>query len=394
MKKSLTFLLIIYLVSNFFIFEVRQLDVIKYKSDYISIYIVSKGALLVFCGLVSLLILINKHGFEKYTFNNAIKYILLFNIWAFFSIIWSLNRNLTLYRSIEFFVGIILFYLIIIEINDIKNLYKSLKIILIIIILITFSNVINFAINSGASINSQYFRDIILRSNSGSMVGGILAIVGLSEMIEHKKGFAIFILGFFTLIIFKSSSSLIFFLYSTVFIFTKNIKKALLIIGLFLLFNYLFIDKLIELILRFDPTKSYEHITTLTGRTMLWEGALSIIFSKLLFGYGFGSSREIFLNVTSWSAGNAHNGYLASLIELGIGGLVLTIMIIIKTLSNLQWMLKFYPYAGRMLFAILFLILSNNLTVVGIGAQANVSWFVLFFILFSIVTIKSKSETF
>lgn len=390
MKKLLILLLIIYFVSNYFIFEVRPLDVVNYQSEYLSKYIIIKAIFLFLCGLVATYILIDKRGFEKYIFKNAIKFLLLFNFWAFISVIWSLNRNITLYRAVEFLVGVVLMYLICIEIKNEKELYKSLITILTIAIIIYISNVINLALNSDININSQYFRENLIRSNSGSMVGGVLAIIGLTKLIEYKKGFAIFLSGIFILVAFRSSASFIIFLFGIIFIIIKDIRKALFLGVIFFILSLLFLDKLIELILFFDPEKNYEKISNLTGRTILWEGALSLITSKFLLGYGYGTSRELFLNVASWSAANAHNGYLSSIIELGIVGLVITTMIIIITINNVRWMLKNNPIIGRMFSAILFIILTNNLTIAGVGSQANISWAILFFILFSTVTIKLK----
>ncbi|NYF79615.1 O-antigen ligase family protein [Granulicella arctica] len=73
---------------------------------------------------------------------------------------------------------------------------------------------------------------------------------------------------------------------------------------------------------------------TLTGRTEIWEAVLGSIAKRPLFGYGYqafwlgfkGESYRIILTVT-WALAQAQNGFLDVLLELGIAGLSIVLLL-------------------------------------------------------------------
>jgi O-antigen ligase len=72
---------------------------------------------------------------------------------------------------------------------------------------------------------------------------------------------------------------------------------------------------------------------TLTGRTQLWELVFDRILDRPWLGYGYGGfwlgwegpSREVWA-ATNWYPPNAHDGYLDTLLDVGVGGLLLLLI--------------------------------------------------------------------
>lgn len=68
-------------------------------------------------------------------------------------------------------------------------------------------------------------------------------------------------------------------------------------------------------------------ITSLHGRTFLWQFAIDKIFMSPVFGYGFGCSRFVIVSEHSFVTRHAHNLLLNVMLEVGfIGGLLLIAM--------------------------------------------------------------------
>ena len=74
-----------------------------------------------------------------------------------------------------------------------------------------------------------------------------------------------------------------------------------------------------EFIFRGQPA---EELTGLSGREMLWSGALVLFRERPILGHGYQDSREELLQVTRYG-GHAHNALLGSLLDVGIVGTML-----------------------------------------------------------------------
>ncbi len=74
--------------------------------------------------------------------------------------------------------------------------------------------------------------------------------------------------------------------------------------------------------------------STLTGRTEIWSAVAGSIAKRPLLGYGYqafwlgfkGESYRIILTVT-WALGQAQNGFLDVMLELGVGGLIIVLLL-------------------------------------------------------------------
>jgi O-antigen ligase len=65
-----------------------------------------------------------------------------------------------------------------------------------------------------------------------------------------------------------------------------------------------------------------DQLVSLTGRVALWEAAVPLFYERPALGYGYHGSRPILLRYAKW-AGYAHNGFLQTLLDLGIIGTLL-----------------------------------------------------------------------
>ncbi len=97
--------------------------------------------------------------------------------------------------------------------------------------------------------------------------------------------------------------------------------------------------------------------TQLTGRTDLWQRLLPYIWQNPILGYGFGTAFIEIPNQTrldSWMI-HAHNLFLEVWLQLGLGGLILTLFLIVQVFG--ESLRSFYKTGNeKSLFCLLFLI--------------------------------------
>ena len=118
--------------------------------------------------------------------------------------------------------------------------------------------------------------------------------------------------------------------------------------------------------------------TELSGRTLIWQFALRMVWAHPLSGYGYGafwsgsdSPGSAFWYLTHVAATHAHNGYLQVWLDVGLIGLALIVSAILTTFHKLGWLLRhmrepFLPWA----FAQLAFICATNIsetTMWGVG---------------------------
>lgn len=74
-------------------------------------------------------------------------------------------------------------------------------------------------------------------------------------------------------------------------------------------------------------------VQSLTGRTFIWEATLLLIQQKPYFGYGFGAGGIALQDYYSagaynWTTYNAHNAFLQILLDLGVAGLTVFLLML------------------------------------------------------------------
>ncbi len=157
--------------------------------------------------------------------------------------------------------------------------------------------------------------------------------------------------------------------------------------------NYLLIVCLMFLVIGFVFVKpsnmvrqgGIDSITSFTGRTDIWSAAATLAKEKFLIGYGYGVNGKIFEDprfydpdIEFWSGSvrsSMHNGYLNSIINLGlIGSILLYLSILMPFLKNLRS--KYYEYKSLFTSVFIMCILVNFLESI-IGSSSNIASIVM-----------------
>ncbi len=123
---------------------------------------------------------------------------------------------------------------------------------------------------------------------------------------------------------------------------------------------------------------------SLTGRTDIWHYALRMIAQRWLLGYGYEAlwmvpSYALYaVQVLAWEAPNSHNGYLETMLGLGIVGLGLAVALLVVNLVRLARLAgRLEPVA--MLVALPFMVgfVVRNFMESGFINQTSLDWVVL-----------------
>lgn len=112
-------------------------------------------------------------------------------------------------------------------------------------------------------------------------------------------------------------------------------------------------------------------LSTLTGRTVLWEAGLDALRLQPLIGYGFGAgSRFVALrNIGADYLTHIHNGFLEALLGVGIIGFIPFIYAVVRTLG---WSVRHLVRRVDVQYAILLIpLLMQNVFGLGFGAWFN-----------------------
>ncbi len=67
-------------------------------------------------------------------------------------------------------------------------------------------------------------------------------------------------------------------------------------------------------------------VTSLNGRTEVWSVAGKLVSRCFILGYGIDGARDLLVNETSWSAGNAHNAILELILAGGVPAMIIFFM--------------------------------------------------------------------
>lgn len=117
------------------------------------------------------------------------------------------------------------------------------------------------------------------------------------------------------------------------------------------------------------PIKGLPHILgrgdTLTGRTTIWNTLLPYAQKHIIFGYGFGGFWTTSLREAI--ASHAHNGYLDTILNLGIIGLILFIVFMVKNAQLSARLIDDERNSYLLFVAIIFMYLVHNIGEVSLG---------------------------
>jgi exopolysaccharide production protein ExoQ len=125
--------------------------------------------------------------------------------------------------------------------------------------------------------------------------------------------------------------------------------------------------------------ESAEQLTTLNSRTDLWATALDVFGRNPMFGHGVTSSRGLFYDETG--LGGGHNAFINILVELGVVGTAVWLMLIGLVLASIWTLDRGGPdqliVDRALLLGVVVFLLVDGMFYEGIGGVTNIAitWF-------------------
>jgi len=119
---------------------------------------------------------------------------------------------------------------------------------------------------------------------------------------------------------------------------------------------------------------------TLTGRTEIWNSLLPYVQKHFILGYGYGGFWTTSLRTSI--ASHAHNGYLDAILNLGIVGLILLIVFLIKIAGTCARLIDSGSNIFLLFLAIVFMYLVHNMGEVSLGDFQSLPSILVAFIYF------------
>ena len=122
--------------------------------------------------------------------------------------------------------------------------------------------------------------------------------------------------------------------------------------------------------------------SSFTGRLPLWQTLLKIGSRRPILGFGFGSfwlgeqSRQLW-NTFLWRPTTGHNGYLDVFIDLGLVGLALLALLIVKAVKTLLARYDVTCAFHRLQLSLLIMCLAHNMTESSFGRGSVFIWILL-----------------
>lgn len=153
-----------------------------------------------------------------------------------------------------------------------------------------------------------------------------------------------------------------------------NIEKKTIILAIIIIAIGIFIPFSGKI-----PIKSIPNLLnrneTLTGRTDIWSALIPYAKKNILLGHGFGGFWTTSLRNEIGS--HAHNGYLNTILDLGLVGVSLFIIFIIILLKRSLFLLNPNTKISFFFISFIFIILFRNISEVSLGEFTNYSTWLL-----------------
>lgn len=291
-------------------------------------------------GLIGLFNLIKRTG-KVFKLQNNIGWLLIIYIsWIFISVSWSGNPQLTLRRSIVFF-------LVILGASGINRLFTSQNILYLTCFCTTMYLVIGILAEIIFGTFRPLYADYRFAGTTHYNVQGInCALLVISSYVawrNAKKGkqlfFCLEVLGIAFLLLTKSRTAFASLIIAFVFykILRSNLSRktiwtgvVIFVYGALVLFKGEFfpINRKLVLLGREDAD-----VYTLTGRMPLWKESFGYAGNRIFLGYGYNSflTPERILQLSysqNWGISELHSAYLETLLGVGLIGLGVSILIL------------------------------------------------------------------
>lgn len=304
-----------------------------------------------------------------------IKILILILIVVILSIIWSENSNTTFYKSFQllsttfFAIQVALRY----ELND---FLKKFEFFLWVIVILSMFYIVFFpTIGIENGFHEGSWKGIFGQKNTFGIILMFLMTIRISKIMTNEgkiNKLNILLIPIIFYLIIKTGSStalivtLIIFLLAIITIIFKVLSKILLVTITAISFSFLGVLFLLVEVLNIkgDLLKFFGRDSTLTGRTAIWETIQNIFISeKPILGYGFGlfwSSTSPYINqfqeIIKFKTITSHNGYLDLVLDIGLFGAALILILLISTIIKSFMIFYKSPYDFNVLWMILLMI--------------------------------------
>lgn len=328
------------------------------------------------------------------------KLISLIIIFASASILWSFDPQITFTRSIAL-VGTSLFGLYFATRYRLEDQLQNLAIAFGIVIFLSFSTAIfipKYGIMSG--IHEGAWRGVYIHKNGlGKMMvlSSSIFLIGVNNKNYKTLNCLGLSLSILLLVFSKSSSAIgtLVFLY-TIFLILKVFRwkyelmipvlLAVLLIGIS---GFFFLTEYMDALLISagkDPT--------LTGRTDLWIWALDDIGKRPWLGYGYGAFWQDFSSkaasiryAAGWHVTHAHNGLLNLWLDIGLLGVFILTLGIVRTTIQSFFLLR-NTASSTYIWPLLFVInmILANMTETTLMVRNDLFWVIFIAVSFSVLS--------
>jgi O-antigen ligase len=338
-------------------------------------------SLLIICAVIILL----KRTTFKHLLSYGGKWFLIFFFYCFISIIWSDFSFIAFKRYIKEIGNILMVLVVLTEKDSIEaikaNIRRSAYILIpFSIVLIKyyphlgrqFSLWTGEAYNVGVTTSKNMLGNLCLVAGLYFVWDLILGKINTESDIKEKIDFLIklFLVGMIFWLFYKAQSTTasVCFSIGAIIIFVSKIPKIKE--NPKILFKWIIFTSLIYFL--FDEIFGIKDIAyeilgkdkTLTGRSELWSDVLALAENPL-FGTGYdsfwlGERLEIMWGKYWWKPTGSHNGYIESYLNLGIIGVLLIVVILLKSIKNMSSNTrKNYSFAILQLVIIFVMVMYN-----------------------------------
>ncbi len=301
------------------------------------------------------------------------------------SILWSAAPLNTAGKILEITVAFGLVWVLVMRDDAVDALKNTLKFVLfletsLILVAIAGFLVVPSVFAEDLSRRGFFFRGTMVAPFGGpngfSAVGAMLASYSAAHIFQAKPGerrahwAALFIVGSLSTVLSSGRQGVMIWIVGLAVVLLVFRRELFVLFvapasALLIFFNW---DFLWGIVSRDQVSGS---LTTLTGRTQLWEAGLDAFWRQPITGYGFGAgSRFVALRAIGKDyLVHIHNGFLEALLGVGILGFVPFIYAVFRTLG---WSIRHLRRRIEVPYAILLIpLLMQNLFGLGFGAWFN-----------------------